>query len=137
MAIDGVSKKDLLFSIRDILRVDPAITRLVSKRNISAGASDLSHTQAAICVLVGEDDIKNEIRRQVSIQILIHTYYASINRSDLANAEIESAVLNRLLTDHTLSGAVSRFIEGSSENVSESDDPNIRQRIITMKYEYV
>lgn len=137
MSINGVSKTDLLFSVRDVLRADPAITKLVSKRNISAGASELNHVQAAICVLIGEEDIKSEIRRQISVQILIHTMYASLNRSDLANARIESAVLNCLLTDQTLSGAVSRFIEGGSDAISESDDPNVRARIVTMKYEFV
>lgn len=137
MSISGVSKTDLLFSVRDILKADTTVTSLVPKRNISAGASDLNHIQAAICVLDGGDEIKSEIRRQVSVQILIHTMYASMNRSDIQCSKIESAVINCLLNDQTLNGAVSRFIEGSSEPVSESDDPNVRTRVIIMKYEYV
>lgn len=135
--ISNVSKTDLLFSVRDVLKADPEVTALVPKRNISAGASDLNHVQAAICVLDGGDDIKSEIRRDVSVQVLIHTMFASLNRSDIMCSRIESAVLNCLLEDQTVSGAVSRFIEGSSEPVSESDDPNVRTRIITMKYEFV
>lgn len=137
MSITGVSKTDLLFSVRDVLKADPAVTALVPKRNISAGASDLNHIQAAICILDGGDEIKSEMRRQVSVNIVIHTMYASLNRSDIQCSRIESAVLNSLLENQTLNGAASRFIEGSSEAVSESDDPNVRTRIIIMKYEYV
>lgn len=135
--ITGVSKSNLLFSVVDILKAEPTVTSLVPKRNIKAGTSVFNNLQASIDVIDGGDEIQSEIRRRVSIQVVIKTKVANINRSDLLCSDIESAIINCLLANQNLSGAVSRFIEGSSEEINESDDPNIRTRIVKMTYEYM
>lgn len=136
--ITGVHKDEILEAVRDILKAEPLVTALVPKRNIFAGTSEFNNLQAAIDILDGGDEIQSEIRRRVAVQIVIKTRYANVNKSDMMCTKIESAVLNSLLTNQTLDGYASRFIEGSSEPVpAETEDPNVRMRIITMKFEYM